>query len=98
MHSHSSDIMTAFILRSGMRDPHRTIAAIHTLHLLKSALLIVLITAANEAISPTKTSHWISHDLSRFARTIFALENLCQDSFGDFWTKITDENAIFRPT
>lgn len=81
------------ILGSGGRDPHRSVTAVHSLHLDEGALLVVLVGETNEAVAATLAGHGIGHDLSRLARRESSLEERDQDVFIDLRTKIADEDA-----
>lgn len=98
-HTHRSWSSTGtLVLRSCGRDAHRTVAAVDTLHLAQSTLLVILIGEANETISTGHSADGIGHDLRGFARREAALEQGYQDVFIDLGAKITNEDGEFGST
>ena len=58
------------VLWSGTRDVHWTVAALDTLHLSESALLITHIGEANKPVAVGHTIHagyWVGHNFGRLA-------------------------------
>lgn len=84
------------ILGSGSRDPHRTVAAVDSLHFDKSTLLVVFVGEAHEAVAAALTGHGIRHDLGRLARREASLEERDQDILVDLGAEITDKDAVLR--
>lgn len=82
------------VLGSGSRDPHRTIAAVDSLHLNERALLVVLVGEAHKSVAAALAGHGIGHDLSRLARGEASLEERNQDIFVDLGAEIANEDAV----
>lgn len=82
---------TGLVLRCGGRDPHRTVAAVDTLHLLQSALLVTLVGEADESVSTGHATDWVCHDLGGLARWKAVLEERDQDVFVDLRTEVADK-------
>lgn len=80
-------------LGGGSRDPHGAVAAVDSLHLNQGALLIALITKANEAVAARLASHGIRHDLGRLARRKAGLEERDQHEFVNFGAEVADEDG-----
>jgi len=93
----SETVVTAVLGSSG-GNTHGTVAAVDTLHLDQSTLLVILIGKANEPVATALTGHGIGHDLSRLAGREACLEERNQNVFIDLRAKIADENAVFRTT
>lgn len=81
------------LLRRGSANAHRPIAAIHTLHLLKSALLVTLLGEAHEAVAAGLASVGVGHDLGRLAGGEAGLEQGDQDVLGHLGAKVADEDG-----
>lgn len=82
------------VLGSGSRDPHRTIAAVNSLHLDEGTLLVVLVREANKSVAAALAGHGIGHDLGRLARGEASLEERDQDVFVDLGAKVANEDAV----
>src|SRR6187402_3444800 len=83
-------------LRGGGGNAHGAVAAVHALHLHKSALLVRLLTEANEAVSARLTGHSVGHDLGRLARRETGLEERHEDELVDLGSEVANEDAILR--
>lgn len=81
------------LLRRSSADPHGSVTAIDTLHLLESTLLITLLGEANEAVSAGLASVGVGHDLGRLARREASLEERHQDVLGNLRTKVANEDG-----
>lgn len=81
------------LLRRSSADPHGSVTAIDTLHLLKSTLLVTLLGEANEAVSAGLASVGVGHDLGRLARREASLEERHQNVLGDLWAKVANEDG-----
>lgn len=84
------------LLRRSSADPHGSVAAIDTLHLLKSTLLVTLLGEANETVSAGLASVGVGHDLGRLARWEASLEERHQDVLGDLRAKVANEDGELR--
>lgn len=91
-------VVGALVLGRRGRDAHRTVAAVDTLHLGQSALLIVLIGEADETVSTGHAGDRIGHNLGGLARREAALEQRHENVFGDLRTKVTDEDRVLGTT
>jgi hypothetical protein len=86
------------VLGRGSGDSHGTVAAVDTLHLDESALLIVLVRETDETVAAALAGHGIRHDLSRLAGGEAGLEERNQDVFVDLGTKVADKDAVLGTT
>ena len=84
------------VLGSGGGDAHGAVAAVDTLHLNQSTLLVVLIREANKAVAARLARHGIGHDLGRLARGETGLEKGNKDIFVDLGAKISNEDGVLR--
>lgn len=84
------------LLRRSSADPHGSVAAIDTLHLLKSTLLITLFGEANETVATRLASVGIGHDLGGLARWEAGLEERHQNVLGDLWSEVANEDGELR--
>jgi len=82
------------VLGGSSRDAHGSVAAVDTLHLNKSTLLVVLVGEANETIATALARHGVGHDLGRLARGEASLEEGNQDVLVDLGAKVADEDAV----
>lgn len=82
------------ILGSGSRNPHRTVAAVDSLHLYERTLLVILIGKAHESIAAALSRHGVGHDLGRFARREPSLEERDQNILVDLGAKVAHEDAV----
>lgn len=80
------------LLRRGSANAHGPVAAVDTLHLLKSALLVALLGEAHEAVAARLAGVGVGHDLGRLARGEAGLEQRDQDVLGDLGAKVADED------
>jgi hypothetical protein len=62
------------VLRGGSGDSHGTVAAVDSLHLYESALLILLVRETHEAVAARLAGDRVGHDLSRLAAGETSLE------------------------
>jgi len=90
----SKAVVTA-VLGGSSGDSHGAVAAVDTLHLDKSALLVVLIGKADKPIATALAGHGIGHDLSRLAGWEARLEERNQNVFVDLGSEVTNEDAVF---
>jgi len=90
--------VVATVLGGGGRDAHGSVAAVDTLHLDKSPLLIVLVGEADESVATALTGHGIRHDLGGLARGETGLEQGHQNVFVDFRAEVANENAVLGAT
>jgi hypothetical protein len=99
-HSHTATRTDtrALVLGSSSGDAHGTVTTVDTLHLAQSALLVVLVGEANEAVATRHAANWVGHDLSGLARGEAALEKRHENVFVDFRAEVTDEDRVFRST
>jgi len=95
-HAHCHVRGTTLVFWCSGRDSHGSVAAVDTLHLAESALLVGFVGEPNEAIASRHAGKWIGHDLGGLARWEPALEERDKDVFVDLGTEITHENAVFR--
>lgn len=86
------------VLGGSSRDTHGSVAAVDTLHLNKSTLLVVLVGEANETIATALARHGVGHDLGRLARRESSLEERNQDVLVDLGAKVANENAVLGAT
>jgi len=93
-----TETVVTTVLGGSGGDTHGAVAAVDTLHLNKSALLVILIGKANESVATALAGHGIGHDLSRLAGREACLEERNQNVFVDLGAEITDENAVLRTT
>lgn len=98
-HWHTSRTSASrLVLGCGSGDSHWSVAAVDTLHLSQSALLILLIGKTNETVTARHSRDWVGHDLCRLAGWKACLEKGNEDVFVDFWSEITDEDGEFWST
>jgi len=93
-----SETMVTTVLGGSGGNTHGAVAAVDTLHLDKSTLLVILVGKANEPVATALTGHGIGHDLSRLAGREACLEERNQNVFIDLGTEIADEDAVLRTT
>lgn len=94
----TTEAVVATILGRSSRDTHGSVAAVDTLHLNKSTLLVVLVGEANETITTALAGHGVGHDLGRLARRESSLEERNQDVLVDLGAKVANENAVLGTT
>jgi hypothetical protein len=86
------------VLGGGGGDTHGAVAAVDTLHLGQSTLLVGLIREANETVSTGHAADGIGHDLGRLARGEAALEKRNKNVFVNLRAEITNENRVLGTT
>lgn len=84
------------VLGGGGRNTHGAVAAVNTLHLRESALLVVLIGEADEAVAAGHAADGVGHDLGGLAGGEAALEERDEDVFVHFGAEVTDEDGVLR--
>ena len=94
---HTAGPSASLVLWSRRGDTHGTIAAVNTLHLLKSILLVRFIGEAHEAITAGHARDRIRHNFGRLARWVFVLEKRDKDVFIDLGAEVTNENRVLWP-
>ena len=97
-HAHGSSGMGSTLtigLGSSSRDTHWPVAAVDTLHFMKSTLLVLLIGEADEAIATRNAGDRIGHNLGRLAGRKTILEQGDEDKLVDFGTEISDKDGVF---
>ena len=93
---HASGSSAGLVLGSSGRDAHGTVAAVDTLHLLQSVLLVGFVRETHEAVSARHSRDRICHDLGALAGWVFVLEQGHQDVFVDFRSEVSYEDGMFR--
>ena len=81
------------VLGGGGRDAHRAVATVDTLHLDQSALLVLLVREANEAVAAGLARLLVRHDLGALARRESGLEQRNQNELVDFVAEVADEDG-----
>lgn len=94
----TGESVVATVLGGSGRDAHRSVAAVNTLHLDKSALLVVLVREANETVAAALARHGVGHDLCRLARGETTLEERDKNVLVDLRTKVANEDAVLGAT
>ena len=99
-HAHAAGTAgpTALVLGGSGGDAHWAVAAVDTLHLGESLLLVVFASEADEAVAARHAADGVGHDLGRLGRRILVLEKLDEDEFGDLGAQVSDEDAELRAT
>lgn len=77
---------------------HGSVAAVNTLHLHKSTLLVIFIAESDESISAALTRHGVRHDFGALARRETSLEERHQDVFIDLGAKVADKDGVLGAT
>ena len=98
---HSSHWGTAALILVLWRcggDTHWTVAAVDSLHLTKSALLVGFLGETNESIATGESTDGVGHDLCRLAGGKTLLENVDQNIFVDLRTEITNKDGVLGTT
>lgn len=95
LHTHGRTSTLVLVFGSCGRDPHRTVAAVDTLHFLERTLLVSFISEADEAVTTRETSDWVGHDLGGLARWESVLEDVDENIFIDLWAKVANKDAVF---
>ena len=96
-HTTGNDTRT-LVLGSSGGDTHRTVAAVDSLHLTQSTLLVVLVRETNKAIATRHATDGVGHDLGRLAGWEAALEEGHEYILVDLRAQITNEDGILRAT
>lgn len=98
-HAHGSGNNTrTFVLGSGGGDAHGTVAAVDTLHLGQSTLLVVLVGEANETIATRHAADGVGHDFGGLAGWESVLEQGNKNIFVDFRAEIADKDGVLGTT
>jgi hypothetical protein len=84
------------VLWSRSRHAHRAVAAVDSLHLHQSTLLVGLVGKANKAVATALARHGVRHDLGALAGGEASLEERHKDILIDLRAKIADEDGVFR--
>lgn len=84
---------TAFVLRCGSADAHGPVAAVDTLHLTESKLLVALVGETHETVAPREAADRVGHDLGGLARVVLGLEERHEDVLVDLGAKVADEDG-----
>ena len=88
----------ALVLGGGSGDTHGAVAAVDTLHLTQSTLLVILIGEADKAITTGHSTDGVGHYLGRLARWESALEKGNEDIFVHLRTQVANENGVLGTT
>lgn len=98
-HTHvgSADTGT-LVLGGGSGNTHGAVAAVDTLHFSESALLVVLIGEADEAVATGHAADRVGHNLGGLARGETALEERDEDVFVHLRAEVTNEDGVLRAT
>lgn len=98
-HAHLAWATTGvLVLGSRSGNAHWAVAAVDTLHLLESALLIGLIGEAHESVTARQSADRVRHDLGGFARWEASLEDAHEDVLVDLWAEIANEDGVLWAT
>lgn len=100
-HTHTTAVAAdtrTLVLGGSGGDAHGAVAAVDTLHLSESALLVVLVGEADETVAAGHARDRIGHDLGGLARGEAALEERNEDILVDFGAEITNEDGVLRAT
>lgn len=98
-HAHSTGHHTRALVLGGSRgDAHGAVAAVDTLHLGQSTLLIVLIGEADKTIAARHSTDGVGHDLGGLAGRESALEEGNQDIFVDLGAQVANEDGVLGAT
>jgi hypothetical protein len=79
-------------------DAHGAVAAVDTLHLGESALLVVLVGEADETVATGHAGNGVGHDLGGLARGEAALEEGDKNVFVNLRAEITNEDGVLGAT
>lgn len=98
-HAHvgSTDTRTLVLGGSG-GDAHGAVAAVDTLHLGESTLLVVLVGEANETVATGHAADGVGHDLGGLARGEAALEERDEDVFVHLGAEVTNKDGVLGTT
>jgi hypothetical protein len=88
----------ALVLGSSGGDAHGAVAAVDTLHLGESTLLVVLIGEADETVATGHAGDGVGHDLGGLARGEAALEEGDKNVFVNLGAEITNEDGVLGAT
>lgn len=100
-HTHSSAVAAntgTLVLGGRSGDAHGAVAAVDTLHLGESALLVVLVGETNESVATGHAGNGVGHDLGGLARGEAALEERNKDIFVNLRAEITNEDGVLGTT
>jgi hypothetical protein len=86
------------VLGGGCRDPHRTTAAVDSLHFHQGTLLVSLLGEADKSVTPALARYGIRHDLGRLAAGEPSLEKCNENIFVHLRTEISYKDGVFRAT
>lgn len=101
-HTHASSTVAAntgtLVLGGSGGDAHGAVAAVDTLHLGESALLVVLIGEADKTVAAGHAADGVGHDLGGLARGEAALEERDENVLVHLRTEITNEDGVLGAT
>jgi hypothetical protein len=100
-HTHATAVAAntgTLVLRGSGGDAHGAVAAVDTLHLGESTLLVVLIGEANEAVTAGHAGDGVGHDLGGLARGEAALEEGDENVFVNLRAEVTNEDGVLGAT
>jgi len=98
-HAHVGSADTgALVLGGGGGDAHGAVAAVDTLHLAESTLLVVLVGEANETVATGHAADGVGHDLGGLARRETALEERDEDVFIHLGAEVPNEDGVLGTT
>lgn len=81
------------LLWSSSADTHGSVAAVHTLHLVQSSLLVALVGEAHKSVTARLSGRGIRHDLSGLAGGETSLEQRHEDELVDLRTEVSDKDG-----
>lgn len=95
-HAHTTGTArtTALVLGGSSGNAHGAVATVDALHLGEGLLLVLLAGESHEAVAAGHSADGVGHDLGGFGGWIAVLEELYEDEFGDFGSKVADEDAV----
>ena len=100
-HTHATAVSAntgTFVLGSSGGDAHGAVAAVDTLHLGESTLLVVLVGEADETVAAGHAGNGVGHDLGGLARREAALEERDENVFVNLRAEITNEDGVLGAT
>lgn len=100
-HTHATAVAAntgTFVLGGSGGNAHGAVAAVDTLHLGESALLVVLVGETDESVAAGHARDGIGHDLGGLARGETALEEGDEDVFVDLGAEVTNEDGVLGTT
>lgn len=100
-HTHATAVAAntgTLVLGGSGGNAHGAVAAVDTLHLGESALLVVLVGETDESVAAGHARDGIGHDLGGLARGETALEEGDEDVFVDLGAEVTNEDGVLGTT